>query len=237
MRTRGSALPLLGASLHVLASGCVKSIVSALRFSAALLVVSAFAADTPLPTVLRDLEGRYNHAKTLQVLFTEVYTPKGGIQQSESGTLLLRKPGRMRWNYLQPKGKLVVSDGSFLYIYSPTDNRAQKMNLKDSMVDEMQAPLAFLLGKLNFDKEFKNLQAHPEGGDLRITGEPKDENLPYSSVDFVVTPQNQIRKLRITLPAYTLEFAFTMEKMDPTLDAKLFVFQLPPGAQWDEASR
>jgi outer membrane lipoprotein carrier protein len=203
-------------------------------------VVSAFAADVPLNTVLKDVENRYNHAKTLQVLFTDQYTPKGGIQRTESGILLLRKPGRMRWEYMQPeavKGKLVVSDGTFLYIYTPADNRGQKRSLKDSMAEEMQAPLAFLLGKLNFDKEFKNVQAHPDGGDLRITGEPKNENLPYSSVDFVVTPQNQIRKLKITLPAYTLEFEFTMEKMDPTLDAKLFVFQLPPGAQWDEASR
>jgi outer membrane lipoprotein carrier protein len=200
-------------------------------------VVSAFASDAPLTTVLKDVESRYNHAKTLQVLFTDQYTPKGGIQRTESGILLLRKPGRMRWEYTQPKGKLVVSDGSFLYIYTPAENRGQKMKLKDSLAEEMQAPLAFLLGKLNFDKEFKNIQAHPEGGDLRITGEPKDENLPYSAVDFVVTPQNQIRKLRITLPDYTLEFAFTMEKMDPTLDAKLFLFQLPPGAQWDEASR
>ena len=199
--------------------------------------MSAFAADVPLNTVLKDVEGRYNHAKTLQVLFTEQYTPKGGTQRRESGVLMLRKPYRMRWEYSQPKGKLVVSDGAFLYIYTPTENRGQKMNLKDSLAEEMQAPLAFLLGKLNFDKEFKNLQARPEGGDLCITGEPKDENLPYSSVDFVVSPQNQIRKLRITLPGYTLEFAFTLEKMDPALDAKLFVFQLPPGAQWDEAQR
>jgi outer membrane lipoprotein carrier protein len=209
-----------------------------LRLSIALLVVSAFAADAPLATVLKDVESRYNHAKTLQVLFTEQYTPKGGIQRSENGTLMLRKPGRMRWDYLQPvKGKLVVSDGTFLYIYTPTEKRAQKMKLKDSLAEEMQAPLAFLLGKLNFDKEFKNLQARPEGSDLRITGEPKDANLPYSSVDFVVSPQNQIRKLRITLPEYTLEFGFTMEKMDPPLDAKLFDFQLPAGAQWDEAAR
>jgi outer membrane lipoprotein carrier protein len=203
----------------------------------ALLAVSAFAADAPLNTVLKDVENRYNHAKTLQVLFTEQYTPKGGIQQSESGILLLRKPERMRWEYTQPKGKLVISDGAYLYIYTPEGKRAQKMKLKDSMAEEMQAPLAFLLGKLNFDKEFKNLQARPEGGDLRITGEPKNENLPYSSVDFVVNSQNQIRKLRITLPDYTLEFAFSIEKMDPPLDAKLFAFQLPAGAQWDEAAR
>lgn len=210
---------------------------SVFRLSVALLAVSAFAADAPLTAVLKDVENRYNHAKTLQVLFTEQYTPKGGIQQTESGTLLLRKPERMRWEYTQPKGKLVISDGTFLYIYTPSGNRAQKMKLKESMAEEMQAPLAFLLGKLNFDKEFKNLQARPEGSDLRIIGEPKDENLPYSAVDFVVTPQNQIRKLKITLPDYTLEFTFSIEKMNPPADLKLFAFQLPAGAQWDEAVR
>jgi outer membrane lipoprotein carrier protein len=208
-----------------------------IRLSVALLAVSAFAADAPLTTVLKDVESRYNHAKTLQVLFTEQYTPKGGIQQTESGTLLLRKPGRMRWEYTQPKGKLVVSDGTFLYIYTPAGHGALKKKLTDSMAEEMQAPLAFLLGKLNFDKEFKNLQAHPEGGDLGITGEPKNDNLPYSAVDFVVTPQNQIRKLKIILPDYTLEFNFSIEKMDPPADPKLFAFQLPPGAHWDEAVR
>jgi outer membrane lipoprotein carrier protein len=222
--------------LHVLSSGNVKTFVRGILLSVALLAVSAFAADAPLNTVLKDIESRYNHARTLQVLFTEQYTPKGGIQRTESGTLLLRKPGRMRWEYAQPKGKLVVSDGTFLYIYTPAGNRAQKVTLKDSMAEEMQAPLAFLLGKLNFDKEFKNLQALPEGSDLRITGQPKNENLPYSAVDFVVTSQNQIRKLRITLPDYTLEFAFSMEKMDPPADAKLFAFQLPAGAQWDEVA-
>ena len=222
-----------------MALSCVKSFVRVFWLSLPWLVVSALAADAPLNTVLKDVEYRYNHAKTLQVLFTDQYTPKGGIQRTESGVLLLRKPGKMRWEYTQPdavKGKLVVSDGSFLYIFTPADNRGQKMKLKDSMAEEMEAPLAFLLGKLNFDKEFKNIQAHPDGSDLRITGEPKNENLPYSSVDFVVTPQNQIRQLKITLPAYTLEFAFTMEKMDPALDAKLFLFQLPAGAQWDEAA-
>ena len=218
-------------------AGCVKTSVSLLRVGLCLLAVSAFAADTSLDTVLRDVEARYNHTKSLQVLFTEQFTPKGGIQRTESGTLMLRKPGKMRWDYSQPKGKLVVSDGTLLYIYTPAENRAQRMKLRDSMAEEMQAPLAFLLGKLNFDKEFKNIQVRREGLDLRITGEPKNENLPYSSVDFTVTPKAQISKLRIAMPDYTLEFTFAAEKEDPPLDAKLFTFHLPAGAQWDEATR
>ena len=65
---------------------------------------------------------------------------------------MLRKPGRMRWDYSQPKGKLFVSDGKFLWLYTPDENRVEKMKLKES--DDMRAPLAFLLGKLDFRQGF-----------------------------------------------------------------------------------
>src|SRR5205807_8535487 len=97
---------------------CVKGPVSPLRLMTALLAVSAFAADPALDTLLKGVETRYNKAKTLQVLFHEDYTPQGRPKRSESGTLLLRKPLRMRWDYEQPKGKLIVSDGKFLWLYT-----------------------------------------------------------------------------------------------------------------------
>src|SRR5215471_59763 len=156
-----------------------------------LLAVSAFAADAPLDTLLKNVENRYNRAKTRQVLFTERYTPPRNATRTESGTLLLRKPGGMRWDYSQPKGKLFVGDGKNLWLYTPADNRVEKMKLQES--DDMRAPLAFLLGKLHFDKEFRNLAAKPEGADTRISAEPKTDNLPYSAVEFVVTPESRIR--------------------------------------------
>ncbi len=91
---------------------------------------------------------------------------------------ILRKPLKMRWDYDQPKGKLFIGDGKYLWLYTPAENTAEKMKLKES--DDMRAPLAFLLGKLDFQKEFRNLQAKPEGADTRITAEPKTDNLPYS---------------------------------------------------------
>ena len=141
--------------------------------------MSAFAGDPALDSLLKRVETRYNSAKTLQVLFHEDYTPPGRAKRSESGTLLLRKPGKMRWDYDQPKGKLFVGDGKFLWLYTPLENRAEKMKLKES--DDLRAPLAFLLGKLDFQKEFRNLQAKVEGTDTRITAEPTSDNLPYSA--------------------------------------------------------
>jgi outer membrane lipoprotein carrier protein len=210
--------------------------VRVLRLLIGLLAVSAFGGDAALDTLLKRVETRYNSAKTLQVLFHEDYTPPGRAKRTESGTLVLRKPGKMRWDYDQPKGKLFVSDGKYLWLYTPLENRAEKMKLKES--DDMRAPLAFLLGKLDFQKEFRNLQAKREGPDMRITAEPKTDNLPYSAVEFLVTPDQRIKVVKVTgFDHSVLEFRLDEEKVDPPLDAKLFQFQAPKGAKLVEAGQ
>lgn len=179
--------------------------------------------------LLKAVETHYNHAKTLQVLFKEQYTPAGRPARTESGLLMLSKPGKMRWDYSQPKGKLFISDGSNIWLYSPADNHAEKMPLKES--DDMRAPLAFLLGRLHFEKEFKNIKATPEGRNTRITAEPKSDNLPYSQVEFLVAPDDHIVELKVTyFDKSTLQYYFDQERVDPKLDSKLFHFELPPGA-------
>jgi outer membrane lipoprotein carrier protein len=198
--------------------------------------VSAVAADARLDALLKAVEGRYNRAKTLQVVFHEDYTPQGKPRRTESGTLLLRKPGRMRWDYDQPKGKLFVSDGKYLWLYTPADNRAEKMKFQES--EDMRAPLAFLLGKLNFEKEFRNLEGRAEGADTRIAAEPKTENLPYSAVEFLVTADGRIKQVKVTgFDHSVLDFAFDQEKVDPALDGKLFQFQVPKGVELVEAGQ
>ena len=151
-----------------------------------MLALSALGADPGLDALLKGVEQRYNHAKTLQILFNETYAAPGQPRRTESGELRLRKPGRMRWDYTKPQGKLFVSDGKFLWLYTPATNRVERMKLKES--DDMRAPLAFLLGKLHFDKEFRNIQARPEEGGTLITAQPATDNLPYTSVEFLVTP-------------------------------------------------
>jgi len=192
--------------------------------------VWVLAADTPLSDRLREVEERYNSAKTLQVLFTEQYTPPGSIRRTESGVILLRKPLRMRWDYNQPKGKLFVCDGKFLWLYNPAENSVEQTPVKES--DDMRLPLAFLLGKLHFEKEFRNIHSEPDGFDLKITAEPKSENLPYSSVEFVVAPDSHIKSVKVTnFDHSVLSYAFDQEKMDPPVNNKSFQFSMPKGAE------
>jgi outer membrane lipoprotein carrier protein len=204
--------------------------------SIALLAVSAWGADAKLDGLLKNVEIRYNKAKTMQVLFKEDYTPPGKPRRTETGILMLRKPGKMRWEYSQPKGKLFVSDGKDLWLYMPDENRAEKTKLKET--EDMRAPLAFLLGKLNFDKEFKNLQSKPEGDGFRISAEPQADNLPYSAVEFVVGSDSRIREVKVTgFDHSVLAFTFDQERVDPPLDGKLFQFQPPKGAELVESGQ
>jgi outer membrane lipoprotein carrier protein len=202
--------------------------------SLVLLGVSASAADAPLDVLLRTVEQRYNRTPTLEVLFREEYTKAGHAPRSESGLLDLRKPGLMRWEYTDPKGKLAVSDGKVFWTYIPEDNRVEKMPLRQT--DD--APLAFLLGKLHFDKEFRNLRGKPEGSDTRITAEPKTDSLPYTAVEFLVASDGRIREVKVTrFDNSVVGYTFDHEKVGPKLDDKLFQFKVPKGAEVVEPAK
>lgn len=196
--------------------------------------MSANAADVPLERLLKIVEQRYNRPDSLQVLFKEEYVKTGHVVKPESGVLYLRKPGRMRWEYTDPKGKLAVGDGKYFWISYPSDHRVDKSPMRDA--DD--APVLFLLGKLHFDKEFRNLQGKPEGTDTRITAEPKTDSLPYSAVEFLVTPDGRIREVKVTrLDNSIMKYTFDQEKMGLKLDDKLFQFQVPKGAEVAEADK
>ncbi len=186
-------------------------------------------ADEGLTRVLKGIQDRYNHAKTLEVNFNETYTAEGRPRQSESGLLILRKPGRMRWEYAAPAGKLFVSDGKNVYLYTPEAKRVEKMPLKES--EDMRAPLAFLLGKLDFQKEFRDFDMNPQGSDMVITAKAKSDKLPYESIRLTAAPDFEIKSLLITgQDKSVLAFNFSDEKLNPSVNDRAFTFQMPPGA-------
>jgi outer membrane lipoprotein carrier protein len=194
----------------------------------------AWGAADDTPALLKAVEVRYNRAQTVQVLFEQMFTAQNRPQRTEAGELSLRKPGRMRWQYTVPQGKLFVSDGKQIYLYTPATNRVEKMKVKES--DDLRAPLGFLLGKLDFWRDFQKFTSRAEGTDVRISAEPKSNRSPYSQVEFVVTPAREIRYLKVIgQDRSVMEFRFTKEKLNPPLAESLFRFETPPGAEVVEA--
>lgn len=195
---------------------------------------SAFAQTSILP-ILNGIEKRYNATKTLETQFTQIFA-FGPRQRTESGTLYLQKPGKMRWDYREPANKLFVSDGKFVYLYSPSTNVAERTPFKAT--DDLRAPLAFLLGRLDFQKDFRRFTLKPVGKNYWITAEPRSEKAPYSLVAFLVTPGFEILEVEVTgVDQAVNRFRFQNEKRNAPLAASLFDFQPPQGARVVDAEQ
>jgi len=193
------------------------------------LALAAAPETLDISKLLKKVEERYNSMKTFQADFLQSQSGTGRITRSESGQLYLQKPGRMRWEYSTPVGKLFVSDGKYTYYYSPGSAQVSRAKLKES--DDMRAPLAFLMGRLDFQRDFKEFRSTPEGENVSIVAIPRSEKAPYTQVAFVVNPDSQIVTLRITgHDGTTLSYRLSAEKRNPALSAKLFEFQMPEGA-------
>ena len=79
------------------------------------------------------VDHHYNSLHSLKAVFTETYQGLG-MNRAESGTLLLLKPGRMRWNYNSPPGKVFILDGKFAWSYTPGDAQVQRIPAKTSTI-------------------------------------------------------------------------------------------------------
>ena len=198
-------------------------------------LTTANAAEIDVSKTLKGVENHYNTAQSLVVNFAETYTARGH-KRTEKGILYLRKPGKMRWQYTDPAGKLVVSDGKF--IYDLDNNRAEKMALKAT--DDMKAPLAFLLGKLHFESDFKQITTSPDPrtDNIFITAISKTDKLPYTQVTFLVSPDSVIHWLSVKLlDGSTIDYAFENEKKNGAVEDSMFRFVPPPGVEYVDSSR
>lgn len=129
-----------------------------------------------------------------------------------------------------PEGKLFLSDGKDVFLYTPDDRRAEKSKLKES--EDMRAPLAFLLGKLDFAREFKSFEVRQEGSATWIVAQPRSSGLAYIKVEFLATPEGEIHQVQVTGQDQSkLDFTFSNEQLNAPVSAALFTFHPPAGVQ------
>ena len=113
-------------------------------------------AQDDLASLINALQAKYNNLSTLAADFTQAYHAPGERARREGGKLLLKKPGRMRWDYTSPEKKLFISDGKWLYEYVEAERMATRSSVKESA--DLRAPFAFLLGRGNLRRDFKTIE-------------------------------------------------------------------------------
>jgi outer membrane lipoprotein carrier protein len=195
-----------------------------------LTLSTAFAAPAQTPTateLARKVDAHYNHLQTLTAHFTERYQGMG-MDRTETGTLTLRKPGRMRWAYDAPSGKIFVLDGKFAVSYTPGDSQALRTPAKQ--LDDLRSPLRFLLGHTEIAKELDGLALTLVNGGYTLSGTPKGMQQTVQSIGLTVDAAGQIRAMRIEqTDGSTTSFTFTDIRENVPAPDSDFTFTPPPG--------
>ncbi len=207
-------------------------------------MVIALAVGTLVPTqvvalpsvhaVAQAVDQHYNRLHSLEAEFTEIYQG-AGLQRTESGTLRLKKPGKMRWDYRSPDEKLFVSNGKDAWLYLPHEKQARKSSLKN--LEDLRSPLAFLLGKTKLEKELRNLSFAPDiqvwqPGNSVLRGVPRGMEDRVEQVLIEVSPEYRIVRILIESADESLtEYRFSDLKENVELADKQFQFTPPPGSE------
>jgi outer membrane lipoprotein carrier protein len=180
----------------------------------------------------RAVDEHYNRLQSFKGAFTEIYQAPG-ISRSESGVLWLKKPGKMRWEYREPKSKLFIVDSQNAYFYVPGERQARKTSLKK--IDDIRSPLRFLLGKTKLEKELDGLSLAPDvvplqPGGLVLRGVPKSMRERISEVLLEISPAHQITRIVIQgTDGTSTDFRFSQMEDNVPLADSFFRFQPPPG--------
>ncbi len=177
--------------------------------------------------LIHKVDDHYNHLASLRTYFTEHYSGMG-MNKTESGVLVLQKPGKMRWSYDNPVGKVFILDGKYAWFYTPGDTEAQRVPAKQ--LDDLRSPLRFLLGHTQLQKELDGLAVTSDGTDFRITGVPKGMEQRVKLLTLWVTPSGAIQRMRLEeVGGATTEFTFSKSEENVPVKTSDFVFHAPVG--------
>lgn len=185
----------------------------------------------------------YNQTNGVRTSFHQTYFNKLYDRYDRSrGVVTFKKPGKMRWEYNRPNGKIIAADGSHLTVYTPGDAGERGQCFRQQM-SEHQLPQAFSFltgsGRLEEDFSFRLLdparQGYTEGYVLELT--PREPSPHYERILFYVLRQNGrpagvVRRVLIVDAAGNRNrFDFSDMQWNPATTASSFRFSPPSGVR------
>ncbi len=196
-------------------------------------------ASVDLHKLADSVDKHYNNLNSLETRFTEDYKG-GGMSRTESGTMWIKKPGKMLWQYATPRPKVFVTDGKNAWFYVPGEKQARRASVKS--LDDLRSPLRYLLGHSKLEKEFKGLSLAPDqkpvfNGDVVLRGIPKNMEDRVSMVLLEITPEYRISRIYIEeLDGSQTEFRFQEQKDNVQVSDAKFSFKPPAGVEVMQAT-
>jgi outer membrane lipoprotein carrier protein len=180
------------------------------------------------------LQKKYSTIRDFSADFTHTYT--GGVLKkklTEKGHLLIKKPGKMRWDYTSPEVKQFVSDGTKVYSYIPIDKQVIVGTVPQG--DTASTPALFLTGKGDLTRDFTasagEVPAGLPSGTRALKLVPRTPQPDYDWLVLLVDPTTLALRGMVTADSQggTSVFSFTNMKENVGLADKEFTFRIPRG--------
>jgi outer membrane lipoprotein carrier protein len=150
----------------------------------------------------------------------------GKVLRNASGKFYLQRPGKFRWDYLEPSEQMILADGKEIWFY---DKDLAQANVRDLDATLASTPAMLLSGgsvSAEFDitalppsgglRWFQLIPKHPES-DFQLVRIGFDRQGALASM-FLADKLDQVTQLKFTHPMRNPEFA-----------PNLFSFSPPPG--------
>jgi chaperone LolA len=192
---------------------------------------AAGSGPAALDQLVDRLERTYAAASDLTADFrqTSSITAAGQVQKA-SGTLAVKRPGKMRWEYSEPEPRLFVTDGKTFWAYSPEEKQVLVQQVEGALG---ATPLAFLMGAGNLRKEFQVREVrHAAGGKTALLDLKPLK--PEGTVSRLVLEVDQASSLILQATVFdavgnTIVLALLNQKLNVGVPDSRFTFVPPPG--------
>ena len=193
------------------------------------------AAGPSLDEVIRGLEAAYGKMTDLKGEFSQTAFNRSLNQTIPAkGTVMMKKGGKLRWEYAEPTPQQIVSDGKTLWVYTPTLNQVNVGPAPEALAGPAGSFLAGL-GRLreHFEVRFLNpAEPRDREGNVVLDLTPKEPLPTLTRLILAVDPRTwQVRKA-VVYDQFenTVTMQFTQLALNSGLADSVFTFTPPPGA-------
>lgn len=191
------------------------------------LLVTPCLAAPPAGAVAR-MQAFLSRVHSLKADFTQVVLDANlqTIKQS-SGTLILKRPNRFRWDYAAPNREIIDADGTRVWMY---DVELQQVTVKPLTGTLAASPAVLLAGSNDVQQNFLVKNLGMENGLEWVGVTPKVKDTDFDSVKLGFRGNLvAVMELKDALGNLT-RISFSHVQVNPALPDSLFKFTPPPGA-------